>query len=201
MRYPEIPTMWRVFDLFKKRLGLEHVLIRYVMNCDNQLVYFNGHRVKQADVAKCPEDDIHPDHFRDSETNGGMVPLEFIERGSTHWLTQCFNPFKKEFSGIKPDFEKFWDRLMKFDMYSTRSFMASDFNITEGDFVLKKEAYPTSAINWLERTYTATGLFDTAFSEMVMDSLDFNYPTAACNKYRAGEEGREWEWWCLRYVA
>jgi hypothetical protein len=194
MRYPEIPIMWRVFNLFKERLDLEEMLVPYVMNCENQFVCFNGHRIKQADLDKLPQEGIHPDYFRDSETNGGMVPPDFIERGATHWLKQCIDPFKKEFI---PDFEKGWDRLMKFDMHSMRSFMASSFDITEGDFVLKKEAYPTSAIDWLERTNTATGLFDMAFSEMVLDDLEFDYPLA---KYGAEEREKQWKWWCLRYV-
>jgi hypothetical protein len=197
MRYPETPIMWRVFDLFRNRLDLGDKLVPYIMTSENQFLHYNGRRVQQRDIDKAGIQDIHPDYFHDSEINGGMVPPDFIERGTAHWLSQCFDPFKKLF---EQDFEKGWKQLMMFDEHSARSFMASSFDITEGDFVLKKEKYPFFAINWLERMNTGTGLFDMAFSEMVLDDLAFDYPAGALVKYGAEAPEMDWKWWCLKYV-
>lgn len=49
----------------------------------------------------------------------------------------------------------------------------------------------------MERMNTGTGLFDMAFSEMVIDDLQFDYPNATAIKYGADVPDADWEWFCL----
>ena len=83
---------------------------------------------------------------------------------------------------------------MQYDQYSARSFMGTAFN----NEIIKKDAYPPAVINWLERWNTGTGMFDMAFSEMVIDDLQFDYPEASGLKYGlADAPTKEWDWYCL----
>ncbi|KAK0213580.1 hypothetical protein IW262DRAFT_1466891 [Armillaria fumosa] len=119
------------------------------------------------------------DWFKDSSSAGGLVPSEFINMGVDRWLGECFTPFKKL---LAENWEKGWKKLMEFDEYSART----------------KKAYPNSAINWMERMNTGTGLFDMAFSEMVIDDLQFDWPTGSAMKF-GGDGATDFDnrWHCL----
>jgi len=192
MRYPEIPIMWRVFKLFRD-LKIDNKLVPYIMSSENQFLEYNSERVQQKKVDTSPS----TDWFSDSSTIGGLVPPKFVLWGVSHWLGECFNPFRNL---LAEDWNKGWTKLMEFDKYSARTFMMLPFDIPndngEGKF-LKKEAYPNSAINWMERMNTGTGLFDMAFSEMVIDDLEFDYPNASALKWGAAAEDNGWKWYCL----
>ncbi len=178
MRYPDIPVMWRVFNLFRERLQIGDKLIPYIMNSDNQFLEYNSQREQQKTVNSEPT----ADWFKDCSSAGGLVPPEFIDKGVNHWLGECFTPFKDLFV---ENWEKGWTKLMEFDQYSARTFMMLPFDIKneDGTCFLKKQAYPNSAINWMERMNTGTGLFDMAFSEMVIDDLQFDWPTGSAMKF------------------
>ncbi|SJL08495.1 uncharacterized protein ARMOST_11859 [Armillaria ostoyae] len=170
MRYPDIPIMWRVFDLFRERLQIEDKLIPYIMNNGNQFIEYNSQRVQQKTVISDPT----ADWFKDSSSAGGKLLAENWEKG--------------------------WKKLMEFDQYSARTFMMLPFDIEneDGTCFLKKKAYPNSVINWMERTNTGTGMFDTAFSEMVIDDLQFDWPTGSAMTFGGdGEEESAVSWRCL----
>ncbi|PBK71612.1 FAD/NAD(P)-binding domain-containing protein [Armillaria solidipes] len=193
MRYPDIPIMWRVFDLFRERLQIEDKLIPYIMNNGNQFLEYNSQRVQQKTVISDPT----ADWFKDCSSAGGLVPPEFINKGVDHWLSECFTPFKKL---LAENWEKGCKKLMDFDQYSARTFMMLPFCIKneDGTCFLKKEAYPNSVINWMERMNTGTGMFDTAFSEMVIDDLQFDWPTGSAMAFGGdGEEESDVSWRCL----
>lgn len=191
MRYPDIPIMWRVFNLFRERLKIGDKFIPYIMNSDNQFLEYNSQRVQQKAVIQQPT----ADWFKDSSSAGGLVPSEFINMGVDHWLGECFTPFKKL---LVENWEKGWRKLMEFDEYSARTFMMLPFDIKneDGTSFLKKEAYPNSAINWMERMNTGTGLFDMAFSEMVIDDLEFDWPAGSAMKF-GGDGAPDLTWHCL----
>ncbi|PBK92484.1 hypothetical protein ARMGADRAFT_930202 [Armillaria gallica] len=193
MRYPDIPIMWRVFDLFRERLQIGDKLIPYIMNNDNQFLEYNSQREQQKTVNTEPT----ADWFKDCSSAGGLVPLEFIDKGVNHWLGECFTPFKDL---LVENWEKGWTKLMEFDQYSARTFMMLPFDIKkeDGTCFLKKNAYPNSAINWMERMNTGTGLFDMAFTEMVIDDLQFDWPTGSAMKFGGdGAAESDGSWHCL----
>lgn len=79
------------------------------------------------------------------------------------------------------DFNKGFDELMKFDLYSTRqylrSFITDNVRLTDGNgeqVAAFQGRYPEEVIDWLETVDSATGLYNYAFSESVMDSYDFS---------------------------
>ncbi|THU94485.1 hypothetical protein K435DRAFT_668339 [Dendrothele bispora CBS 962.96] len=187
MRYPDIPIMWRVFDLFRNRLQIGNELIPYITSSPNQVLGYNAQRITQMTVDNNP----NTDHFNDSDAKGGVVPLNFVQQGPSHWLNLCFDPFKQFFRTT--NWNTAFNQLMEFDQYSARMFMATEFNITNPNgFHLTKPVYPTSVINWLERMDTATGLFDMAFSEMVLDHLQFDYSITSPKSENVVD------WYCLR---
>ncbi|KAK0433398.1 hypothetical protein EV421DRAFT_1718643 [Armillaria borealis] len=186
MRYPDIPVMWRVFDLFRERLQLGNRLIPYIMNSENQFIEYNSqrHQLKTVNTKSMA------DWFKDSSSAGGLVPPEFIDKGVDHWLGECFTPFKDLFA---ESWEKGWKKLMEYDEYSARAFMMHPFDIKneDGTCFLKKEAYPKAAIDWMERMNTGTGLFDMAFSEMVIDDLQFDWPAGSAMNWHCLAGGSE----------
>ncbi|KAK0189844.1 hypothetical protein F5146DRAFT_1139336 [Armillaria mellea] len=167
MRFPDIPIMWRVFDLFRDHLQIEDKLVPYIMDSGNQFLEYNSKREQQKRVNSKPK----ADWFTDCSSAGGLVPPTFINKGVNHWLSECFTPFK---TLLVENWEKGWKRLMEFDEYSARTFMLLPFDIRDedGERFLKKIPYPNSVINWMERMNTGTGMFDMAFSEMVIDATD-----------------------------
>jgi len=197
MRYPKIEIMWRVFNLFEDRLGLKDKLVPYIMSCENQFLEFNRQKVQQKEADKEADKKPRADVFKDSVENKGLVPKLYTDAGVSHWLEECFNPFK---TLLAQDWNKGWDKLMKYDKYSARSFMATAFHDKkeDGTDFLKKDAYPDAVINWLERMNTGTGLFDMAFAEMVIDDLQFDWPNASSVKYGATPaDGQGPSWYCL----
>jgi len=188
MRFPDIPVMYRVFDLFRARLDIESKFVDYQMAdaAGHQVLDFNAVRHQQKVVNENPKEDW----FKDSTKNQGLVPTAFVDEGVNHWISECFEPFRKAFV---EDWDKGWNLLMEYDQHSARSFMGSKFN----DEHVVKKAYPDAAINWLERMSTGTGLFDMAFSEMVIDDLQFDFPTGWELKYGGAVPPIEWKWYCL----
>jgi len=99
-------------------------------------------------------------------------------------------------------FEKFWKELAKYDHHSMRSYL------------LQIEGLDEATVEWLETNGSATGLYNCAFVEMVMDGLDFGSPSPATISAAPDElphwvkEAREkkdpdrpWKnehpWWCI----
>eukprot|EP00026_Physarum_polycephalum_P010222 Phypoly_transcript_10378.p1 GENE.Phypoly_transcript_10378~~Phypoly_transcript_10378.p1 ORF type:complete len:379 (+),score=85.36 Phypoly_transcript_10378:107-1243(+) len=72
---------------------------------------------------------------------------------------------------------------MEKDGLSTRAFFTEYFNKLR-----VKTQDNVNVVNWLETLNTASGLYDEAFSESIMDALDFQDTDA---------EGDEVEWYCI----
>ena len=112
MRFPDIPLMKRVFDLFKS-IGLEDRTIPYVMALDCNLNVYNG---------KC-------------HTNGEITDLfgtgiKGIIGTTSAMATAQFEPFRL---GLIRNLRTGWENLMKFDGYSARGFMTLVKEIDETD--------------------------------------------------------------------
>ena len=195
MRFPDIPIMERVFDLFRARLQIADKFVPYFMSdpAGNQIREFNSVRVLQNQIDN-DKGSIKQDWFKDSTVSQGAVDPAYVNSGSGYWLAQCLDPFKK---ALAKNWETGWATLMKYDQYSARSFMLSAIS-EEG--LIDKPAYPPAVVDWLERMDTGTGLFDMAFTEMVLDDLEFDYPPATSLKYGGNDAPTGVSWYCLQYV-
>lgn len=115
MRYPDIPIMWRTFDLFKRLNFGQNTKIPYTLSGANDVLYYNGFLYKASQTL-----DVD-DPFHVSVKNGGNVPNNYVASGYDALIDAKLGPFKK---ALAADFEKGWRELMAYDGYSTRAFMS-----------------------------------------------------------------------------
>ncbi|KAJ7191559.1 L-amino acid oxidase 1 [Mycena pura] len=167
MRFPDNDANKATFQLFKE---LRLSPIKYVLSQDDNILEFNNIRTTAA-VAS-----TQGDHFKDV-----IVPKEYLNkehvdlRGKTvYGVDACagaaYDPFRK---ALIDDFDAGWNELMKYDWASTRSYLARE-----------KPKYPLSVVHWMENRTSGTGGFDKAFSEEILESLEFDDP-------------KDVKWWCL----
>jgi monoamine oxidase len=175
MRYPDIPSMQRTFDLFR-RTGIDTHKIPYYLDGLNTPDMFNDRFFSKDD----------PDPYHVSESNNGTVP-DHVVKDVKGILDAAFGPYKK---ALAEDFKEGYKKLMKVDDFSTREFLkrgGPDGTLTKYDFF---------SIQWMETQNTSTNLFDQAFSESVMDSFDFDYPNKGDAPVGEGDAPPV-KWYCI----
>ncbi|KAK0757469.1 hypothetical protein N5P37_010194 [Trichoderma harzianum] len=154
MRYPDIPSMKRTFNLFK-RTGMP--LIKYYLDGENTPQLYNNHFFAKG----------VSDPYMVSVANGGTVPDDVVDSVGEK-LQQAFGYYKEK---LAEDFDKGFDELMLVDDMTTREYLK------RGGPKGEAPKYDFFAIQWMETQNTGTNLFDQAFSESVIDSFDFDNPT------------------------
>ncbi|KAG8157463.1 hypothetical protein KVR01_012847 [Diaporthe batatas] len=154
MRFPEIPIMNRTLKLFDL---LNVPTMDYVLKNDRAPNLFNDRLLSGG-----------PDPYHVSIKNGGSVPDEVVD-DVDKIIGDIFGVFKKR---MAENFDSGFKKLMEYDEFSTREFLK---RMVSGP--LQEKLYNFFAIQWMETQGTSTNLFDQAFSESVMDSFDFDYPT------------------------
>ncbi|KAI0139833.1 hypothetical protein GGR57DRAFT_509562 [Xylariaceae sp. FL1272] len=128
------------------------------------------------------------DPFKVSTLNKGPVPLDTVKYADDI-LNDAYYPYRRkikramnaciaheqtrqpipseewraEETKLQDSLERAWDYLMQHDKFSLRDYLA---------FV---EGLDDESIHWLETLNSATGWFDQAFSENVLESLAFEY--------------------------
>ncbi|CAZ83540.1 unnamed protein product [Tuber melanosporum] len=149
MRFPRTKFMDSVFELFRV-LGLEEdgKIIEYIMNAPGNRRLFNG----QCSKSSCQYEYLTFTYTRPN----GMVLV-----GVEALLADAYDPFKEK---LIEDFEEGWEYLMGFDNYSARTYLG------------QVKGHPFSVITWMETMDTSTLSYDLAFTETIIDSLDFDYP-------------------------
>lgn len=156
MRYPDIPTMKRTFDLFRRT---KVPLIKYCLDGGSVCPkLFNDRHFLAAD-----ERDPHSVGI----SNGGSVADDLVDQVDDI-LCNAFGPYKQ---AIAENFEAGFEKLMAVDDYSTREYLK------RGGAEGTARHYDFHSIEWMEVQSTSTSLFDQAFSESVMDSFDFDHPS------------------------
>ncbi|KAF8178492.1 hypothetical protein BJ912DRAFT_1024006 [Pholiota molesta] len=195
MRFPKIPFMDRLWDLFDD-IQIEGLLVDYRLSAPNTLQYFNTRPPLNSTVAPVADED---DYFHVSVQNAGAVPNHFFEAVDRppveHWTGLVYDYYKNMFAGLDDAnlsdderhlvFAEAWAELTSEDHHTTRSAMRAGLHGTP--------SYPNTVINWLETFDSATGLYDRAFVESVMDSLDFGWPWPQVDL----EPPAETEWFCI----
>ncbi|KDR66559.1 hypothetical protein GALMADRAFT_147787 [Galerina marginata CBS 339.88] len=172
MRYPNNQAMKGVYDLFKElditvEGGKGGKLIQFITSAPGNVCLFNGMK-REVDEVSVPGD-----HFGDSAGNRGPVPEEYITKqftksngqnvyGVEACFASAFEPFKDV---LAQDNDAGWDLLMKYDEFSTRSFL------------LQIIGYPPAVVEWIEMWHGGTGAFRGGFVQEVMYSFHRDYPS------------------------
>ncbi|KAI1340966.1 hypothetical protein F5Y15DRAFT_414687 [Xylariaceae sp. FL0016] len=201
MRFPDTPIMWRTFKLFQYT-GTE--LGEYIMKSDNQPTRYN-------DITRVlpSKDPWRNDPFQVSTTNKGPVP-SYTVKNPDEILEDAYFPYRRKIKAAisawvpfdrnrpeNPDaewyaeearllenLEQAWNYLMQHDKFSLRDYLS---------FV---EGQDDQSIHWLETLNSATGWFDEAFSENVLESLAFEYksPSDVHDQPGVAKEEKDVEW-------
>jgi len=164
MRFPDIDIMKSTFKLFKQ---LDLPLIPYFLDQESGSVkcptMYNGITLVQGEPRGS-------DPFRVGEAHGGSVPDANVDN-TNKLLNDVYEPIKKT---MAESFEEGFRLLMQYDNYTTREILKNPPSAKKGLAPLKPLDF--FSVQWMETNNTASGLFDQAFSESVMDSFDFSGP-------------------------
>jgi sarcosine oxidase/L-pipecolate oxidase len=174
MRFPVIPTMDPVIG--KQEWSLTSFLnahtkdaaesdppiklVPYLMSDCKSLSLFNG-------VLAPATADLHDDPFHFGDKNDGWVPQEYVKEGPDFWLNKAYGSFK---DAMRCGFKEGYKLLMQHDHMSTRAYMRANLTLEPS---AAAPLCPEPVVQWLETSDSATGLYDNAFVESVMDSFDF----------------------------
>ncbi|KIM24008.1 hypothetical protein M408DRAFT_17753 [Serendipita vermifera MAFF 305830] len=216
MRFPKIAPMARLFHLFDyKPLNpeedpLNKRLTPYIFGKkteeDYTFRYYNGLRYRRKDVPATG------DPF-----NAQAVILDtqdkdpYITAGYKNIMDDVIGPFVELLmkddplqeplqkdepkNGQKQDNvpkngQKGFNHLMKFDGYSTRSYMTTRYKPSpelREKYNLPNAHLPTDVVNWMETFDKSTGWYDRALSETVLEAIAFGWPDPSSVK-----------WYCLK---
>ncbi|KAF3403514.1 putative bifunctional amine oxidase [Penicillium rolfsii] len=156
MRFPRLPPMDRVFDLFHR---MQVSLEPYRMNGPNCRLMRNGRIIVGDGIPGTS------DPHGVGRCSGGSVPDEVVPQVDA-LLRQAFEPFKR---ALHQDLVKGFRRLMEVDDLTAREYLrrGQDGRGPQFDF---------ATIQWMETSSTATGHFDQALTECVLDSFTFDSP-------------------------
>ncbi|KAH8836149.1 hypothetical protein DL96DRAFT_1454733 [Flagelloscypha sp. PMI_526] len=164
MRYPDMPFMQPVQDLFAfLKINKPPTMIPYIMSdkLKNNINFFNGIRLSTAELEG---------RYNDKEFDPFRTGLPTDPEGKDHTVlyadpsTMVNNVIGDYKAQLIANWEVGWQNLMTVDKFSTRAYLSS------------RNELPDEIITYLETQQTATGLWNQALSETVMDSLDFDYP-------------------------
>ncbi|KAI0312844.1 hypothetical protein OF83DRAFT_1044780, partial [Amylostereum chailletii] len=165
MRFPDIPFMQPVKQLIQL-LGLDRLVIPYYLSNPNNIKFFNGKILIHRQVEQA---------FSEGDYDPFQTGVQGLSGNVDKVINDQIGPFK---AALKENFESGWAKLLEHDGWSTRGYMAMKGTSPTGP-------YSDQVINYLETFDTATGLYDQALSETVMDSLDFDYEPGV-------------EWYCIQ---
>jgi hypothetical protein len=183
MRYPDIDSMGRTFDLVRNRLKIDNKLTPVIMSNPNTLLHYNGYRAKKSEYQSSDQSGGTPaDPFKVGFTKnnkGGFIPEEYLKKGHKTLYQEALEPLRQYF--VTDSFPVAFKKLMELDMYSVR------------DYFSIKMGYPNSVIRWIETMEWRTGMFDASLTETVLADLSFDDP-------RNRKEGKQTEWFCFECV-
>ncbi|MCJ1470056.1 hypothetical protein MMC07_008701 [Pseudocyphellaria aurata] len=214
MRFPENPIMRRTFDLFEKlgihKKGAKHPdgkLIPYYIKAkdkNNTPSYYND--IYYA--VPPPKDKLDPYEMRIQ--TGPPIPEDLLKKGPKKTLQDAIAKYRQAF---REDPEKGWRMLIDTDKFTARDFLQlpplSGFKTinsntiidhSEGHDVKKQDDKPIggpgfnfNTVEWLETFGGGTHWYSQAFSEMVLENMDFDYYE------EEDEEEKEpaTNWWCI----
>ncbi|KAI9753801.1 MAG: ssDNA endodeoxyribonuclease [Chaenotheca gracillima] len=203
MRFPDNPVMKKTFDLFTL-LGMQKqspsapngVIIPYYMDGtkdgSQNPTYFNDIHYANAPPLGNPIDPY------DMNSQTGMpIPDNLLSIGPDATINKVIDTYREAF---KTDPKKGWDMLMDADNFTARDFLllppVSQLKTVRGSEALKDDqglkdddnpisgpGFNFNTVEWLETFGQGTRGYQQAFSELVLDSLDFDYPGMDTNYF------------------
>ncbi|KAF2789884.1 amine oxidase [Melanomma pulvis-pyrius CBS 109.77] len=179
MRFPNSPIMARTFDLFRllkmgepgKPRDSETVLIPYYMTGRNCPTRYN-------DITALTQTEDDP--FKVSTANGGTVPATRVSHKVTAEILDDAYDLARIMAATEAR-QRAYEYLMRHDKFSLR------------DYLQNVEGYDPETVHWLETTDSASGWYDMAFTENVLESLAFAYNDAS----NQNKEEKPTKWWCI----
>ncbi|KAJ5210626.1 amino-acid oxidase [Penicillium cf. griseofulvum] len=194
MRFPENKIMKRLFDLFRW-LGMKKSNLKEAKPADLVPYYLSGKTEPWSfnDITKWGNyETISAESADPWGINADMgidqmllkkSPEDIFEALTGPLRTQLQQDLEQE----KPS-RKGWDMLMEYDNYSTRSFLLQGQMTNAASKgsspTIPLPPYNYQTVQWMEAFNGGSGWYDQAFSEAVLESLDFQYSPST-------------KWWCI----
>ncbi|KAM0350645.1 hypothetical protein ACHAPU_003131 [Fusarium lateritium] len=190
MRFPDNPVMKRTFDLFQQ-LGMDKVdfktnadapdgsLIPYIMTpsasstnpwCFNNITVWGASYQNVQASAKT----VDPFNVDADKT----ISQELLYAGPDKVIKANISPLRealKDDAEKNPPGESGWKKLMEYDTYSTRQYLATAHPKDKLPKDIPAPPYNYETIEWLETFNGGTDWYDQAHSETVLESLDFEF--------------------------
>ncbi|KZP10613.1 amine oxidase [Athelia psychrophila] len=186
MRFPiGLPIMSRLKKLFELPAIQPNItLIPYKFISDSNVGYlhYNGVRRRRRDVPTPDNNDI----FRFSAVG---VPQVYLDVGYDRIVKDVR---KKWVTLLAADLEPprgtaGWDELMTKDAYSTRAYMAVDYQPSAELNLPAVKGLPNDVINWCETMSGSTAVYDGAFTQTILGAMAFG----------ATDSGDDHDWKCI----
>ncbi|KAK1756354.1 hypothetical protein QBC47DRAFT_444804 [Echria macrotheca] len=207
MRFPENPIMDRVFDLFTW-LKMPKVcadqftsdtpngsLIPYSMtnkkdDVQNEPFCYNGTSKwgSYLDIAAKAEN-FDAFGFNKNNLGDGEIPTAVLKMNPDDVINDAMQKLR---DAIKDNEQKGWDLLMSYDKHTTRDWLGSNWD-HHGFLNPALPPFNATTINFLETMNGGTDWYDQAFSETVLESLDFTYNDPKKDK----KDPNQYPWWCI----
>ncbi|KAG8835722.1 hypothetical protein FRC17_001513 [Serendipita sp. 399] len=178
MRYPDMFSQRRTFDLVRNKLKIGDSLKPVIMSNENCFLHFNGIRSTRKGYE---QDRLSGrfDTFRVGKTEAnkdGYIPEEFLREGHKALYERAIGPLRQYF--VDSLFPDAFRQLMRHDGFSVREYLHQAMQ------------YPHSVIRWIETMEWRTGMFDSSLTETVLASLAFDDP-------RSRNERKNVDWFCF----
>lgn len=173
MRFPDTNAMRRVFRLFQSN-KVDIQLQPYIFSNPQQLYSYNNFTYPKSSIPS-----------GDAFGSAGVLkdipdPTPYITCGVDNLVNDVIKPFAK---GILADLntgkQDGWEYMEQFDKYSTRAYMSLQY--TPSPELLKQfpnlptENLTNDVANWCETFDKATGWYDRALSETVLEEVAFGW--------------------------
>lgn len=179
MRFPEIPLMKRLFNLFdylEMKQGAQLIPYYFTNLANNGFLSYNNIPLRQ-DSLPSPLGDVFQ-----FEQIGVDSSYFNPNAGSKNIVDDVTLPYV---NGLVNDLETGgttgWDNMMTKDGYTTRSYMALSYTPSAG-LDIPIQCLNTDTINWCETMDKSTGWYDRGFTETVLESMAFG----------AGNDNPDW---------
>lgn len=177
MRFPNTTSMTRVFSLFDypplntDGLALREKLRPFIFESNDTLLSYNDVAVVRDDMQALAQDPFHSAAVI-QDTNSSSA---YVSVGANAILNDVIAPFATRLlADIQNNIQDGWKYLQTYDGYSARSYMALEYRPSTS-LGLPNAPLPLDVISWIETFEDSTGAFDRAFSEIVLDNVDFGW--------------------------
>ncbi|KAG8704051.1 hypothetical protein FRC11_010240, partial [Ceratobasidium sp. 423] len=187
MRFPQIPSMERVFKLFdypplnQGDKTLKSKLTPFLFANNNTFFDYNGVTVRRSAVPSA-------DPFKADQVLDSPEKQAYIKTGAAKIADDVIRPFATALlDDLKNGTNEGWKKLMEKDTHSTRSYMGFAYE-PSAQLNLPKGPLPGDVINWVETFDKSTGWYDRSLSETVLEAIAFGWQP---------DSARPTDWFCI----